>query len=110
MAKLDKVIRADEVKVELKKFRSWFDVPFQTPQDKLAKAVIKQCIEIIDKLKPVEAEPIKHAHWMFYMDESGEWWDKCSGCGGKIRNEGGYCCDLPRCPNCGAHMDEEVAG
>lgn len=56
-----------------------------------------------------ESEPVVHAHWEFYEDASGEWWDKCSGCGGKIPNEGGYCCDLPRCPHCGAHMDEEVA-
>lgn len=56
-----------------------------------------------------ELEPVIHAHWVFYEDESGDWWDKCSGCGGKIHNEGGYPSDLPRCPHCGAHMDEEVA-
>lgn len=59
MDKLDKVIRAGEAKVALKKFRSWFDGPVQTPQDKLAKAVIKKCIEIIDKLEPLEAEPMQ---------------------------------------------------
>lgn len=54
-------------------------------------------------------EPVVHARWMFYEDGSGEWWDKCSRCGGKIPNEGGYCCGLPRCPHCGAYMDEEAA-
>lgn len=57
---------------------------------------------------PEEVEPVVHAHWEFYMDETGDWWDKCSACGGKLPNEGGYCCGLPRCPECGAHMDEEV--
>ena len=56
-----------------------------------------------------KVEPVVYAHWEFYEDESGEWWDKCSRCGGKLHNEGGYCCGLPRCPECGAHMDEEVA-
>ena len=59
--------------------------------------------------RKIEAEPVIHAHWEFYEDASGEWWDKCSGCGGKIPNEGGYCCDLPRCPYCGAHMDEVMS-
>lgn len=107
MEKLDKVIRVDEVKVELKKFRSWFDGPVQTPQDKLAKAVIKQCIEIIDKLKPVEAEPIRHARWVIERWSSG--YIKrcnCSNCGNHPKDA--YA--PPKfCDNCGAHMDEEVA-
>ena len=93
MEKLDKVIRAGEAKAELKKLRAWFDGPVQTPQDKLAKAVVEQCIEIIDKLKPVEVEPVVHAHW------NG---DCCSRCD-ELAEE-----NYPRCPHCGAHMDEEV--
>ena len=63
----------------------------------------------IGKTPAVEAEPVVHARWVFYEDETGDWYDKCSRCGGKLPNEGGYCCGLPRCPECGAHMDEEVA-
>lgn len=41
-----------------------------------------------------ESEPVVHAHW------EGDW---CSSCG--ELSEQCY----PRCPYCGAHMDEEVA-
>lgn len=58
--------------------------------------------------KLAESGSVVRARWEFYMDETGDWWDKCSACGGKLPNEGGYCCGLPRCPYCGAHMDEEV--
>ncbi len=98
MEKLDKVIRADEAKVELKKFCSWFDSPVQTPQDKLAKAVIKQCIEIIDKLEPVE---VVHGRW----EEIGAADYQCSRCGFRFSSADPiamfqYC-------RCGAKMDGE---
>jgi hypothetical protein len=104
MEKLDKVIRAGEAKAELKKLRAWFDGPVQTPQDKLAKAVVEQCIEIIDKLKPVEVEPVVHAHWVLMKQRpvGGRHLWYCSNCG--QHGDGDY----ERCPECGAHMDEEV--
>lgn len=68
---------------------------------------IETVMEYVEFIPPVESEPVVHAHWEFYMDEQGDWWDKCSGCGGKIPNGGGYCCDLPRCPHCGAYMSVE---
>lgn len=43
---------------------------------------------------PVEIELVVHAHW------NG---DCCSRCG-ELAEE-----NYPRCPHCGAHMDEEVA-
>lgn len=44
------------------------------------------------------------ARWLFHEDDSGEWWDKCSICGGKIPNNNGACCGFPFCPMCGAEM------
>ena len=50
-----------------------------------------------------ELEPVVHAHWIWIEDELHE----CSACGGwecfadcHVRNY---------CPQCGAHMDEEVS-
>lgn len=59
----------------------------------------------IENAPAVEAEPVVHAYWEFYEDETGGWWDKCSRCGGKLPNHDGCCCCLPRCPERGAHMD-----
>lgn len=63
-------------------------------------------VAALEVLKSVE--PVVHAHWTFYEDEQGDWWDKCPVCGWKNPNIGGYPPDIPRCPECGAHMDEEV--
>lgn len=54
-----------------------------------------------------ESEPVVHAHWEQYTDEDEDWGDlsyfKCSACG-TVELTG-----RKRCPECGAHMDEEVA-
>ena len=50
----DKLIRVSEAKRKLMEFHAWFAGPVQTDQDKLAMAVIKQCIEIVEKLEPVK--------------------------------------------------------
>lgn len=53
--------------------------------------------------KAVEAEPVVHAHWERFKHPSGTHGIRCSHCktvnGRKSK----------RCPECGAHMDEEVA-
>ena len=87
-----------------------YEITFGSKTREITKAVEKVCTAVMDGRveSPEDVEIVVHAHWEFYEDEQGEWWDKCSGCGGKIPNEGGYCCGLPRCPHCGAHMDEEV--
>ncbi len=56
--------------------------------------------EVIEEAPSVEAEPVVHAHWVHRKS-----WSKwvCSACSSEE--------DQPRkrCPECGAHMDEEVA-
>ena len=48
---------------------------------------------ILGVIDSVDAEPVVHAHWNC---------DCCSSCG-ELAEE-----NYPRCPTCGAHMDEEV--
>ena len=64
---------------------------------------VNYAVRVLAKAPIVEAEPVVHAHWIY-------WWEdgvkrcKCPEC---LTSYG--CLDTPRCPNCGAHMDEEVA-
>ena len=66
--------------------------------------------ELESKLK--ESEPVVHAHWI--EDDHG-CCRNCSACGFRVGDDTSY--DLygdwkitpKRCPDCGAHMDEEVA-
>lgn len=48
------LIDANEAKKKLRSVHDWFGGPPQTEQDKLAQAVVKMCIEEIDKLEPVQ--------------------------------------------------------
>ena len=64
----------------------------------------KECLEFLledalDLLRNME--PVVHAHWIYWR-ENGFKRCKCSEC---LTSYG--CLDTPRCPNCGAHMDEE---
>lgn len=61
--------------------------------------------EEIDSLPTVDAEPIRHGHWIHWIfnpkDEMMFTLPKCSECGAESPNGGNYC------PYCGAKMDEE---
>lgn len=50
---------------------------------------------------PVEIELVVHAHWICDCEP----YHICSNC----RHKFSLFDRVPRCPNCGAHMDEEVA-
>lgn len=80
--------------------------------------------EELSNLKMVEAEPVVHAHWVIkkrhsvsknpYMDDNYHAHATCSHCGFVVdsRNMSFGYADLKTtkfCPECGAHMDEEVA-
>ena len=62
--------------------------------------------EVLRSIPAVEAEPVVHAHWIrsgqIIYGGSRCFNDYCSRCGAR-----GYD-DMKRCPECGAHMDEEV--
>lgn len=63
---------------------------------------VETVLEYAECLPRVEAEPVVHAYWIEHEDELGLS-VKCSAC--HIETVG----ESPRCPVCGAHMDEEVA-
>lgn len=64
--------------------------------------------DAIENAPTVEAEPIRHGHWMPY--EYGDYhWHKCSVCGSWWAHDDYDQMDEFRyCPVCGALMDEEV--
>jgi hypothetical protein len=55
----------------------------------------------LENAPAVEAEPVVHAHWICDCEP----YHICSNCHHKFS----LFDRVPRCPNCGAHMDEEVA-
>lgn len=62
---------------------------------------VETVLEYAEYLPRVEAESVVHAHWIEHNDELGLSVE-CSAC--HIET----CGKSPRCPVCGAHMDEEV--
>lgn len=55
----------------------------------------------IDEQPTVDAEPVKHGHWIMYDDEGWTIYE-CSNCGKHSPSADTY-----YCPICGAKMDEE---
>lgn len=70
----------------------------------------------IDEMPTIEAEPVRHGHWIEYEPDNGIHFHKCSECGqgdmyqGTITdwNGRGFSFYYKRqyCPVCGAKMDE----
>lgn len=57
---------------------------------------------VIEKQPIIDAEPVRHGHWIFNPKDAIEMMftlPKCSECGAESPNGGNYC------PNCGAKMD-----
>jgi hypothetical protein len=66
--------------------------------------------EVLRNAPTVEAESVVHAHWVMRGGRR-----YCSACGTmacvtRDRDDFWYTVGTKRCPECGAHMDEEVAG
>lgn len=65
----------------------------------------------IDKQETVDAEPVRHGHWIRSSDG---YWDECSKChasidismGSNLYNADGDEVEHDWCPHCGAKMDE----
>lgn len=57
-------------------------------------------IEDIERIPAVEAEPVKHGHWIF-GNTKGHSWMKCSEC---CVSQNGQTATFTYCPNCGAKM------
>ena len=71
---------------------------------------IKCAEDIVNKAKTIDAEPVKHAHWVSWEDEYEDEY-KCSACGGTQ-----FFAMTPQmegweyCPHCGAKMEVENDG
>lgn len=64
----------------------------------------KSAIRKVETWQTVDAEPVRHGHWIFNPKDAIEMMftvPKCSECGAESPIGGNYC------PNCGAKMDEE---
>ena len=62
---------------------------------------------VIDEQPTVDAEPVRHGHWIFNPKDALEMMftlPKCSECGAESPVVGNYC------PHCGAKMDGEENG
>lgn len=60
---------------------------------------------VVRKQPTVNAEPVRHGHWIFNPKDAIEMMftlPKCSECGAESSDCGNYC------PNCGAKMDEVI--
>lgn len=60
----------------------------------------------VRQIRKIEAEPVKHAHWIEHRTNSGNMHYKCSHCGKEVaypyaKKRWKYCIE------CGAKMDEE---
>ena len=61
-------------------------------------------LALVDEVPTVDAEPVKHGHWIFNPKDAIEMMftlPKCSECGAESADGGNYC------PNCGAKMEIE---
>ena len=78
------------------------------PYDDEEPALTISCVRMtIRRMPTIEAEPIKHGHWISESQTKRVF--KCSICGNYLDFDG---VNAGRgsayfCPNCGAHMDEE---
>ena len=57
----------------------------------------------LENAPPVDAEPVRHGHWIF-GETMGHSWMKCSEC---CVSQSGQTATFTYCPNCGAKMDED---
>lgn len=105
MATEKRLIDANEAKKKLRAVREWFVGHPSSEQDKLAQAVVKLCIEEIEKVKPADAVEVVHGQW---VSDKADILFHCSLCETQISTDWDYD-DLSwnYCPNCGAKMDAE---
>jgi len=94
-----RLIDADQICESIEKTLRWAE---ENGHKKMANAIIDVLIPTIACQPTVEAEPIRHGHWVEASYASTMW--KCSVCG-KIIEFG----DLYEyCGKCGAKMDEVI--
>lgn len=60
----------------------------------------------IDEIPTVDAEPVRHGHWLFHEEPDGYYHSECSECGQWCDEDVFLKGKWNYCPNCGAKMDE----
>ena len=73
---------------------------YQTIHRRTAGAISK-CMDRIERLTAVDAEPVVHAMWIAERERMGHY-SHCSKCECRCQ---GYAPNYKYCPNCGAKMD-----
>lgn len=72
-----------------------------------ARNVVKKVLYIIEHSETVDAESVRHGHWIMESDGG----TRCSACKKKVHDatDGSYTpvdlSEMPYCPKCGAKMD-----
>lgn len=87
-----------------------YEITFGSKNRETAKAVEKVCAAVMDGRveSPEDVEVVVHAHWVMRGGRR-----YCSACGTmacvtRDSDDFWYTVGTKRCPDCGAHMDEEV--
>ena len=98
-----RLIDAEEYIAKAKELRSLYDL--NNPVFKIHRNTIDDCIDLVNVCSTIDAEPIKHGHWI--TDDSKVYLKhKCSECG--YKSEVPTCMGEPiftYCPICGSKMD-----
>ena len=63
-------------------------------------------IERIHNAPTIDAESVRHGHWLFYEEPDGYYHSECSECGQWCDEDVFLKGKWHYCPNCGAKMDE----
>ena len=66
---------------------------------------LREVRAVIDQVPEVEAEPVIHAIWHYYVNDEGKARWRCNNCGKLCRRDPH---DKVRCSGCGAHMRKEA--
>ena len=106
----EKLIPLSEVKKKLTAVRQYFSGYPSTDQDKLARSVVKLCMEEVGKIKPVDAVEVVHGRWIKVVDfGDGNCFGFCNVCGTeqKAQNASALKMSHRYCRWCGAKMDGE---
>lgn len=106
MANEMRLIDANAFRVQLEEIRQELLEENTMSSDFAAEVIETVQDEYLANAPTVDVEPVVHAYWELY-NENSDW--RCSHCKGYHFHNGGMIKKYKRCPNCGAHMDLKEA-
>ena len=77
-------------------------IQYWNPEDRY------RAVKALQELRVTDADPVQHGQWMYGSDGFGDEHYYCSLCLRDALEKDGEWELSKRCPNCGAHMDEEA--